>query len=356
MGRSNGNGNLIAARRAKNDEFYTRYVDIEAEIGAYVEYDPNVFRGGTVLLPCDDPDRSNFTRYFMDNFSRFGLRKLISTSYEAGGHGKLFVLSQSMPCGGIHARLDGDGDFRSEEVTRLRDEADFIVTNPPFSLFHEFIGWVTSAGKRFIIMGNKNALAYREVFPLLKRNLMWVGYTSLNGGRWMILPEDMPASSGKAHADGNGDMVLNVPGVCWFTNVEHGRRHEPLRLDTMKHNLERNERLRRKLLADYGRLEYPRYDNFDAIEVPFVDAIPSDYDGLMGVPITFMDKYNPEQFEIVGNFNNSRREQKEQECLVPSRDTVTVICGAERIWNGPVIRRSPLYKRIIIRRKENVGS
>ena len=323
------NSSLSSARKAKNDEFYTQYSDIEAEMNAYVEYDPDVFRGKTILLPCDDPEWSNFTKYFAANFERFGLKKLISTSYAKGAgnrqmtlfelesplfdeskhetHGKLFTLTSDTDGSGMvdtddiefSGYLNGDGDFRSAEVKKLRDEADIIITNPPFSLFREFLAWIVEADKKFIIMGNKNAITYKEVFPLLMGNRMWVGYTSLNGGRWMILPKDIDVRSTKAKDDGNGNLILNVAGVCWFTNIEHGKRHEKMILDTMAHNLKFNKKLKKKLEKDYGKVEYPHYDNYDAIEVPFTECIPSDYDGVMGVPITFMDKYNPDQFEIV---------------------------------------------------------
>ncbi len=325
-----GNSNLGAAKDAKNDEFYTQYSDIEAEMNAYVEYNPDVFRDKTVLLPCDDPEWSNFTKYFAANFERFGLRKLISTSYakSAGSrqltlfeqesplfdadkhdtHGKLFTLTRDKDGSGrvdgddieFSGYLEGDGDFRSIEVRALRDEADIIITNPPFSLFREFLEWILEADKKFVILGNMNAITYKEVFPYLKDNEMWVGYTSLNGGRWMILPKGIEIQSSKAREDGNGNMILNVAGVCWFANIDHGKRHEPLLLDTMEHNLKFNKKLRKKFESDYGIVKYPRYDNYDAVEVPFVEAIPSDYDGVMGVPITFLDKYNPDQFEIIG--------------------------------------------------------
>lgn len=324
------NENLHQAKVAKNDEFYTQYSDIEAEMNAYVEYNHDVFRDKTILLPCDDPEWSNFTKYFVANFECFGLKKLISTSYakSAGNkqltlfeqesplfdaskhdtHGKLFTLTRDADGSGrtngngieFSGYLEGDGDFRSAEVTALRDEADIIITNEPFSLFREFLAWIMEAGKQFIIVGNKNAITYKEVFPLLRDNEMWVGYTSLNGGRWMILPKGIAIKSSKAKPDGKGNMILNIAGVCWFTNIDHGKHHEPLLLDTMEHNLKFNKKLRKAFEKDYGKIEYPRYDNYDAIEVPFVEAIPSDYDGVMGVPITFMSKYNQEQFEIMG--------------------------------------------------------
>ena len=328
-----GNADLGAAKKNKNDEFYTQYSDIEAEMNAYVEYNPDVFRGKTILLPCDDPEWSNFTKYFAYNFERFGLKKLISTSYakSAGSqqltlfeqesplydeakhdtHGKLFTLTRDKNGSGnidtddieFSGYLEGDGDFRSEEVCRLRDESDIIITNPPFSLFREFIAWIIGADKKFIIMGNKNAITYKEFFPLLKENKAWVGYTSLNGGRWMILPKGIEISSSKAKPDGNGNMILNVAGVCWFTNVNHGKRHEWLQLDTAAHNYKYNKQLKKKMV-EWGKNEYPHYDNYKAIEIPYVECIPSDYDGVMGVPITFMDKYNPDQFEILGTSDN----------------------------------------------------
>lgn len=377
-----GNSSLGAAKQAKNDEFYTRYEDIEAEMNAYVEYNPDVFRGKTILLPCDDPEWSNFTKYFAANFTRFGLKKLISTSYAKSSgskqltlfesqsplydaekhstHGKLFTLTRDTDGSGqidtddieFSGYLEGDGDFRSEEVTRLRDEADIIITNPPFSLFRDFLGWIMEADKKFIIMGNKNAITYKEVFPYLKNNQMWIGYTSLNGGRWMILPKGIEITSSKAREDGKGNMILNVAGVCWFANIEHGKRHEYLQLDTMANNLKFNKKLKKKLEKYFGKLEYPHYDNYDAIEVPFIECIPSDYEGMMGVPITFMDKYNPEQFEIIGSFNNSNIKEKKRECFVLSCDTETIINGVEKVWNGPVINKEPLYKRIVIRSKK----
>ena len=326
------NASLGAAKTAKNDEFYTQYSDIEAEMNAYVEFNPDVFRGKTILLPCDDPEWSNFTKYFAANFERFGLKKLISTSYAKGAgnhqitmfemlsplydetkhqaHGKLFTLTRDKDGSGnidtddieFSGYLEGDGDFRSEEVTRLRDEADVIITNPPFSLFREFLAWIMEGKKQFIIMGNKNAISYKEVFPLLQQNLMWVGYTSLNGGRWMILPKDIEIKSTKAKEDGHGNMILNVAGVCWFANIDHGKRHESLLLDTAEHNYKFNKKLKEKL-KEYGVSEYPRYDNYEGIEIPFVECIPSDYDGIMGVPVTFMDRYNPDQFEIIGTIS-----------------------------------------------------
>ena len=325
-----GNTNLRAAKNAKNDEFYTQYSDIEAEMNAYVEYDPDVFRGKTILLPCDDPEWSNFTKYFAANFDRFGLKKLISTSYAKGAgnkqlslfemssplfdeelhetRGKLFTLSRDKDGSGsidtddieFSGYLDGDGDFRSAEVTKLRDEADIIITNPPFSLFREFLAWIIDAGKQFVIIGNVNAITYKEVFPLIKDNKVWLGYSIHSGDRKFNVPDDYPLEAAGCGVDENGRKYIRVKGVRWFTNIDHGGRHEALQLDTMAHNLKFNKKLKKKLSEDYGSNKYPKYDNCEAIEIPMTEAIPSDYEGLMAVPITYLDKYNPEQFEILG--------------------------------------------------------
>lgn len=323
------NSSLGAARNAKNDEFYTQYSDIEAEMNAYIEYNPEVFKDKTILLPCDDPEWSNFTKYFASNFTRLGIKKLISTSYAQGAankqltifeqmsplynpqqhdtHGKLFTLMRDTDGNGtvdtddieFTGYLEGDGDFRSSEVKKLRDEADIIITNPPFSLFREFLAWILEADKQFVIIGNMNAITYKEVFPLLSDNKIWLGYSIHSGDRKFNVPDDYPLNAAGCGVDENGKKFIRVKGVRWFTNIDHGKRHENLILDTMEHNLKFNKKLKKKLEKDYGKLEYPHYDNYDAIEVPFTECIPSDYDGVMGVPITFMDKYNPDQFEIV---------------------------------------------------------
>ena len=284
-----GNANLGAAKAAKNDEFYTQWNDIENEMQAYLEYDPDVFRGKVVLLPCDDPEVSNFTKYFAERFEQLGLKKLISTSYAAdGGNGKVFVLEgENEPQWGY---LAGDGDFRSDEVTALRDEADIVVTNPPFSLFREFLAWLIDGDVEFAVIGNMNAVTYKEIFPLIKDNEMWPG-AAFNKTMEFSVPADYYAAK-DAELDKYGNRLVKVPAISWFTNVEHGRRHEFLKLMTMEDNLVYGS----KKVRSAG---YPNYDNYDAIEVPFTSGIPSDYEGVMGVPISFLDKYNPEQFEIV---------------------------------------------------------
>ena len=314
------------AQIKKNDEFYTQYSDIQKEVNAYIEYNPDVFKDKTILLPCDDPEWSNFTKFFAQNFERFGLKKLISTSYayeskqiqepyqlslfekespnydekKTKTHGKIFTLDRDMnESGKIDIEdlkwdyLDGDGDFRSEEVIRLRDEADIIITNPPFSLFREFVSWLQNGNKKFIIIGNINCISYKEIFPLLKNNLMWVGYNQSKKGNTMFfeIPEGMTHSTEIIMPDGKKCAQVSA---WWFTNIDHGRRHQPLQLMTMEDNLKFSKH---KDIIDRG---YPQYDNYDAIEVSHTDSIPKGYKGAMGVPISFMDKYNPDQFEILG--------------------------------------------------------
>lgn len=317
---------LNNAKAAKNDEFYTQYQDIEAEMNAYLEFDPDVFRGKTILLPCDDPEWSNFTRYFATRFEELGLKKLISTSFaqesknykthwqptlfetQAPSYnakksaicGKIFTLTHDTNNNGRididdlqWKYLEGTGDFRSEEVTALRNEADIIITNPPFSLFREFLAWIVEANKQFAIIGNMNAITYKEVFPLIKDNKIWLGVTNFNTGMYFYVPDNFKyADTYKFAREQNGKAVNRVPGCCWYSNLEHGRRHNPLSLMSMEENLRYNKKMK-------GKTAYDRYDNYDAIEVPYTDAIPSDHNGAMGVPISFLDKYCPEQFEII---------------------------------------------------------
>ena len=325
------NSNLKEAKAAKNDEFYTQFHDIEVEMNAYLEYDPDVFRGKTVLLPCDDPEWSNFTRFFAAKFDELGLKKLVSTSYapeskkykapyqpslfeqdapqfdsaKTSVKGKIFILEKDRSGDGRiniddleWEYLDGDGDFRSREVTQLRDEADFIITNPPFSLFREFLAWIMEGGKRFAVIGNMNAITYKEVFPLIKSNQIWLGATGNGNDMVFGVPEGAKVDDKdrqKAARLGYVGNYTRLGNSCWFTSIEHGRRHQPLNLMTMADNLRysKHKELR-------GKAAYDHYDNYDAIEVPFTDAIPSDYDGVMGVPISFLIKYCPEQFEILG--------------------------------------------------------
>lgn len=319
------NKNLHEAKIAKNDEFYTQYEDIQKEVNAYIDYNPDVFRDKTILLPCDDPDYSNFTKFFAQNFERFGIKKLISTSYalesklykeqiqlsllevnsnkfdknKTNIKGKIFTLTKAdnnkkTDIDNLEWEyLEGDGDFRSNEVKKLRDESDIIITNPPFSLFREFVDWIMEAEKDFLIIGNVNAITYKEIFKLIKDNKLWLEKSIHSGDREFRVPNEYPLKASSYRIDENGNKFIRVKGVRWFTNLEHGRRHEQLSLMTMEDNIRYSKH---KEIKNIG---YQKYDNYDAIDVPYVDAIPDDYTGVMGVPITFLDKYNPEQFEII---------------------------------------------------------
>lgn len=315
------NANLSKAKAGKNDEFYTQYADIQKEVNAYLEYNADVFRNKTILLPCDDPEWSNFTKFFAQNFEQFGIRKLISTSYapeakkikswsptlfetespyydadKSKTNGKIFILDHDTDANGRTdiddlewSYLEGNGDFRSDEVKCLRDEADTIITNPPFSLFREFVKWITEADKKFLIIGNQNAITYKEIFPLIKENKMWLGKGFTGGATHFISNYEDVATAGN-HIEG----MIRVSGVVWFTNLDHGRRHQALALMSMEDNIMYSKH------KEINGKSYAHYDNYDAIEVPFTDAIPGDYSGVMGVPISFLDKYCPEQFEIIG--------------------------------------------------------
>ena len=330
--------NLKNAKRAKNDEFYTQYADIQKEIEAYVEYDADVFRGKVVYCNCDDPFESNFFRYFVLNFKKLGLKQLITTSYKPSpvantqlalfgddetlpktkGRPKVnankFIINEVHDIDGKDGEfnlksvakklkanknnewtpLQGDGDFRSDECIELLKQADIVVTNPPFSLFREYVKQLFDYGKKFVIIGNMNAITYKEIFPQIKANRLWLGPTISSGDREFEVPKSYPITAAGWRVDDEGRKFLRIKGVRWFTNLDHGRRHQPLPLMTMKENLRFSKHKEIK-----GKKKYYKYDNYNAIEVPFTDAIPSDYDGVMGVPISFLDKYNPDQFKIL---------------------------------------------------------
>lgn len=376
------NVNLSAAKRSKNDEFYTQWADIEREMNAYLEYDPDVFRDKVILLPCDDPEWSNFSKFFALHFMDFGIKKLISTSYSpdsnpAGrfyqttlfetedpkfdpaktrANGKVFTLEPKDINDDAVINiadlqwdyLEGDGDFRSAEVTALRDEADIVITNPPFSLFREFLVWLVKREKKFSIIGNNNATTYGGVFPLIQNNKLWKGATANSSDMVFGVPKGaLVAEADRLKAEKLGYPsddrcdYTRLGNSCWFTNLEHGRRHDPLQLMTMADNIKFSKH------NDIRGVEYQSYDNFDAIEVPYVDAIPGDYDGMMGVPITFLDRYNPDQFRIVGSFNAGSHGEE-----LGAVKTEIVTKGKVMMWNGPVVNRTPLYKRIVIQRKD----
>ncbi len=360
------NTDLRAAAKAKNDEFYTQWCDIEKEIMAYIEYNPDVFRNKTILLPCDDPEWSNFTKFFAQNFEEFGLKKLISTSYAFESKnmqeyyqptifeqnspifdidktkikGKIFTLDHDTNQNGVididdleWKYLEGDGDFRSDEVKRLRDEADIIITNPPFSLFREFLAWIMDSEKQFAIIGNVNSITYKEVFPLLKSNKIWLGMSIHSGDREFEVPQSYPLKAAGSRIDENGNKFIRVKGVRWYTNIEHGRRHQKLQLMTMADNIKHNKH------NDIKEQGYQKYDNYDAINVSYTDAIPSDYYGVMGVPITFLDKYCPEQFELLGIMNTGEENVGIRYPNTPH--------------GRPIINGKELYLRVLIKKRGN---
>lgn len=364
------NNNLSKAKKKKNDEFYTQYSDIQKEVEAYLEYDSNTFRNKVVYCNCDDPYESNFFRYFVLNFNRLGLKKLITTSYkpspvanrqlELFGDNKTLSKSKGRPKVNANkfiinevfdtddngefnlkdvaeqlrlnkhnewAPLESDGDFRSDECIDLLKQSDIVVTNPPFSLFREYVKQLFEYNKKFLILGNKNAVTYKEIFPLIKENKMWSGKTEWSGGLWFVTMD-----SDDVDKIVNGIKMKNVSSV-WFTNLDHGRRHQYLPLMTMRENLKYSKHKEIK-----GKKDYDKYDNYDAIEVPFTDSIPNDYEGVMGVPISFLDKYNPDQFQIIGM----------------AEDNGKGFSGG--IWDGKnphcVVNGENKFKRIFIKHKK----
>jgi hypothetical protein len=342
------NKNLTNAKRAKNDEFYTQYSDIQKEIEAYLEYNPDVFRSKVVYCNCDDPFESNFFRYFVLNFNKLGLKQLITTSYkpspvantqiELFGDDKTLIKLTGRPkinankfiINEVHdidgdgefnlkdvakqlkankhnewTPLKDDGDFRSVESINLLKQSDIVVTNPPFSLFREYIKQLVDYDKKFLIIGTLNAITYKEVFPLLKENKVWLGNNSkVNGGAMFYeIPEAIANLDQireiKTNALGKKIYITRVQGVRWFTNLEHGRLHEQLPLMTEA-----------DVIKFSTKKPFDKYDNYDAIEVSLVKNIPCDYGGVMGVPISIMDKYSPEQFVILGTSDNGLVDDK----------------------------------------------
>jgi len=365
------NKNLTNAKKAKNDEFYTQYSDIQKEIEAYLEYSPNVFRDKIIYCNCDDPYESNFFRYFVLNFNKLGLKQLITTSYkpspvantqlqlfsvdnlpsQSKGRPKLtankFIINEVHDINGDGefnlkdiayqlkenknnewSPLEGDGDFRSDECIALLKQSDIVVTNPPFSLFREFVKQLFDYSKKFVIIGNLNSITYKEIFPLIKENKLWLGNGFNAGNAYFSTPNTRDFASG-VYDQKTG--LVKFRNVSWFTNLDHGRRHQPLPLMTMEENLKYSKHKEIK-----GKKAYDKYDNYIAIEIPFTDAIPSDYDGVMGVPITFLDKYNPDQFEVLGASDNGAVDEKYK---LPHF----------KKHNEPYINNAKQYKRIFIR-------
>jgi hypothetical protein len=297
MKKTGGNKNLRQASKAKKDEFYTQLVDIENELKHYKDY----FKGKTVLCNCDDPRVSNFYKYFAYNFEHLGLKKLIATCYknlnpdlftELKNEKAVYIEYEGdkdgdrvpSPEESQVLELEGDGDFRSTECIELLKQADVVVTNPPFSLFREYVAQLVEYDKKFIIIGNQNAITYKEIFKLIKDNKMWLGRSIHSGDREFRVPDDYPLLAVGNRIDEVGYKYVRVKGVRWFTNLDYKERYEDLLLTRKYKGFE---------------ADYPKYDNYDAINIDKTKDIPMDYEGYMGVPITFLDKYNPEQFEII---------------------------------------------------------
>ena len=321
------NNNLHSAKKAKNDEFYTQIEDIEKELNNYKDF----FKGKKVLCNCNDGKInggwSAFAQYFSLNFDHLGLKKLICMSYNENGHGMKYVYCGDKNRNRIAddfewevSELKGHGDFSDEEGCQLMRECDVVVTNPPFSLFRDFVAQLMEYNKKFLIIGNMNAITYKEIFPLIKDNKLWLGASIKSGDRKFYVPDNYPLNASGCGIDENGKRFIRVKGVRWFTNIEDAKRNLPI-----------------DLYKKYNPKDYPKYDNYDAINVDKTSDIPMDYDGVMGVPISFLDKYCPTQFEIVGLTSSSR------ECTygqVIGNATTRAMIGGKKI-----------YARILIRRK-----
>ncbi len=324
------NSNLTNAKKEKNDEFYTQYIDIQKEIEKYLEYNPDIFFGKIVYCNCDDPFESNFFRYFVLNFNKLGLKQLITTSYKPSpvantqlrlfgddktltkskGRPKInankFIIKEAYDIDGdgefnlkdvanqLKANkhnewtpLEKDGDFRSDECQNLLEQSDIVVTNPPFSLFRKYVKQLVDHNKKFLIIGTMDAITYKEIFPLIKDGKIWLG-AGKNDGRniWYQVPDYYESY----HKKENGKKYAFVPKTIWFTNIDHGRRHQPLPLMTEA-----------EIIKFVTKKAFKKYDNYDAIDIPSVKNIPSDYKGIMGVPVSFLSKYSPEQFELLGS-------------------------------------------------------
>jgi len=393
------NINLGNAKKVKNDEFYTQYSDIQKEIEAYLELNPDVFRGRVVYCNCDDPFESNFFRYFVLNFNKLGLKQLITTSYKPSpvantqlglfgddktltkskGRSKVtankFIINEVKDIDGdgefnlkdvakqLKANknnewtpLEGDGDFRSEESIDLLKQSDIVVTNPPFSLFREYIKQLVKYDQKFLIIGNLNAITYKEIFPLLKENKIWLGnnYKVNAGAMFFEIPEKIAnleqVREIKTNESGKKVYITRVQGVRWFTNLDHGRRHQPLPLMT-----------KAEVIKFVMKKPFEKYDNYDAIEVSLVKNIPSDFSGIMGVPVSILDKYNPEQFKIVGmceNVDLYRQKTKvytSAECKQAYLDKFGKKGTYDLNASGVVIRDGLLekvYQRVLIKHKK----
>ena len=393
------NKNLTNAKKAKNDEFYTQFSDIQKEVESYLEYNPNTFKGKVVYSNCDDPFESNFFRYFVLNFDKLGIKQLITTSYKPSpvantqlglfGDDKTLTKSKGRPkitankfiineVGDVDGDgsftlediakqlrtnknnewtpLEGEGDFRSDECVELLKQSDIVVTNPPFSLFREYITQLFEHKKQFLIIGNLNAITYKEIFPMIKENKVWLGNNArVNGGAMFYeIPEAVAnldqVREIKTDENGKKTYITRVQGVRWFTNLDHGRLHQPIPLMTKADVI--------KFLTNKA---FEKYENYNAIEVSLVKNIPSDYDGIMGVPISFLDKYSPEQFVIIGMCENENLYKQKTKVYTSTECKQAYLdkFGKKGVYDlnasGVVIRdglREKVYQRIFIKHKK----
>ena len=340
------NKSLNEAKRQKNDDFYTQLPDIENELKHYRPH----FAGKVIYCNCDDPKISNFYKYFSLNFEALGLKKLITTCYRNKAL-DLFSKQDSenaiwlecgqgayekgayIPSDPIVRHLDGNGDFRSPECVELLKQADIIVTNPPFSLFREYVAQIMEYDKKFIVIGNVNAITYKEIAPLIRENKMWLGPSIKSGDREFGVPDHYPLTAASHRIDDVGRKYVRIKGVRWFTNLDHEKRHEDL-----------------FLYKTYSPEAYPHYDNYDAINVNKTNDIPKDWDGVMGVPITFLDKYNPEQFEIMGiTDRDDRYGLKTKKYTLADASNYNDLNGEGGVIKvGGKYRRT--YRRLLVRR------
>lgn len=338
------NKDLNKAGVAKKDEFYTQLTDIEKEMKYYIEH----FRGKTIFCNCDDPEESNFWLYFVLNFEKLGLKKLVATHYETEKPSyKLELVSDINEDGKINkgdiirTPLKQNGDFRSPECIEIMKEADIIITNPPFSLFREYLAQLIKYDKKFIIIGNLNAVHYKEVFPLFVSNKLWFGASIKNGDREFRVPDSYPLEAAGTRIDEQGKKYIRVKGVRWYTNLDYKERHEQM-----------------TLYKTYNVEEYPTYINYDAIEVGKASEIPIDYYGKMGVPDTFLQQYNPEQFEIIGLAESELGKQIGFSANLSDKQCAALFQECKSFRKGnPIYRRKDgtlqkPYSRIIIQRKD----
>jgi hypothetical protein len=345
------NRSLHAAKATKQDEFYTQLSDIEKELVHYQKH----FKNKTVLCNCDDPRISNFFKYFINNFEKLGLRKVITTCYK---NDQPDLWSQSKSPKGIYfeysgeqkksrlpdatkikpRELKGDGDFRSEECVNLLKQADIVVTNPPFSLFREYVTQLVGSGKKFLIIGNHNAITYKEIFTLLKGNKIWLGYSHPVA---FMVPGHYEMREVRSWKDEQGNNWRSLGNACWFTNLDIAKRHEDL-----------------TLYRNFDRKAYPEYDNYDAIEISTYKDIPADFDGVMGVPVTFLEHHNPEQFEIVGTLESNDPDNSCRTRVYTSKechDAYRKRFGKPGVYDlnaSGVVNGVKVFKRVLIRRRK----